>query len=75
MSSSGGASGSGSQAAGPSGSGSRSAAASNSTSISIPGTAAAGGITILNPANTAEASYYKIASEEYITFQWNLTSL
>jgi hypothetical protein len=30
---------------------------------------------MLNPANTASASYYKIASDEFITFQWNLTSL
>ncbi|GAA5882119.1 hypothetical protein JCM16303_005613 [Sporobolomyces ruberrimus] len=45
------------------------------TSISIPGTAAAGGLTYLTPAQTAAASYYKIAQGNPITFGWNYTSL
>jgi len=65
-----------SASAAASASGSASAArASNTTSISIPATAAAGGVTILQPANTASASFYKIAENEFITFKWNLTSL
>ena len=57
------------------------ASSSNSTSvtpsstISIPQTAAAGGVSITQPPSTASASYYKIAQNEYITFGWNLTSL
>ncbi|GAA6004689.1 hypothetical protein JCM11491_002196 [Sporobolomyces phaffii] len=48
---------------------------SSSTTISIPQTAAAGGLTYLTPAQTAAASYYKIASGNPITFGWNYTSL
>ncbi|GAA5861796.1 hypothetical protein JCM8547_008555 [Rhodosporidiobolus lusitaniae] len=47
----------------------------SSSSISIPNTAAAGGLTYLTPAATAAASYYKIASGNPITFGWNYTSL
>ncbi|GAA5974689.1 hypothetical protein JCM5350_001251 [Sporobolomyces pararoseus] len=46
-----------------------------SSSLSIPQTAAAGGLTYLTPAQTAAASYYKIASGNPITFGWNYTSL
>lgn len=35
----------------------------------------AGGLTITEPAQTAQASYYKIAPHETITFGWNFTSL
>ncbi|GAA5832032.1 hypothetical protein JCM3766R1_003694 [Sporobolomyces carnicolor] len=48
---------------------------STSSSLSIPQTAAAGGLTYLTPAQTAAASYYKIASGNPITFGWNYTSL
>ncbi|GAA6029587.1 hypothetical protein JCM8097_000951 [Rhodosporidiobolus ruineniae] len=48
---------------------------SSSSSVSIPNTAAAGGLTYLTPAATAQASYYKIASGNAITFGWNYTSL
>ena len=47
----------------------------STTSVSIPETAAAGGITVNQPPSTASASYYKIAKDEFITFGWNLTSL
>ncbi|WWD19897.1 hypothetical protein CI109_104366 [Kwoniella shandongensis] len=64
------------------GSGSASASASASrqsgnatSSVSIPGTAAAGGLTVTQPPSTASASYYKIAKDSWITFGWNLTSL
>ncbi|GJN89899.1 hypothetical protein Rhopal_002888-T1 [Rhodotorula paludigena] len=43
--------------------------------VSIPNTAAAGGLTYLTPAATAGASYYKIAPSNQITFGWNYTSL
>jgi hypothetical protein len=54
----------------------RSAASSmvNSTSVSIPGTAAAGGIQMVQPVSTV-TTYYKIAPSDNITFKWNLTSL
>jgi len=38
-------------------------------------TSRAGGLTYLTPAQTAAASYYKIASGNPITFGWNYTSL
>ncbi|KAK8853468.1 hypothetical protein IAR55_004175 [Kwoniella newhampshirensis] len=60
-------------------SGSASASRQSSTnatsSISIPGTAAAGGMTVTQPPSSASASYYKIAKDSWITFGWNLTSL
>ncbi|ORX40480.1 hypothetical protein BD324DRAFT_3116 [Kockovaella imperatae] len=65
---------SGSAAASGSGS-ARSNSTTATTSISIPATAAAGGVTVTQPPSTGEASYYKIASGEYITFGWNFTSL
>lgn len=67
------ASASGSQTTSASG-GSQSATASNSSSVSIPKTAAAGGITITQPAQTSTA-FFKIASGQPITFAWNFTSL
>ncbi|GAA5908063.1 hypothetical protein JCM6882_000216 [Rhodosporidiobolus microsporus] len=48
---------------------------SGSSTVSIPNTAAAGGLTYLTPAATAAASYYKIAPSNAITFGWNYTSL
>lgn len=48
--------------------------ASGNTGISIPPTAAAGGLTITQPPQ-ASTSYFKIASGQPITFGWNLTSL
>ncbi|GAA6050016.1 hypothetical protein JCM3770_001915 [Rhodotorula araucariae] len=48
---------------------------SSTSSVSIPNTAAAGGLTYLTPAATAGASYYKIAPDNAITFGWNYTSL
>ncbi|EIM87699.1 uncharacterized protein STEHIDRAFT_78792 [Stereum hirsutum FP-91666 SS1] len=55
-------------------SGSQSASGSGSSSVSIPKTAAAGGITITQPAQTSTA-FFKIASGQPITFAWNFTSL
>ncbi|THH07047.1 hypothetical protein EW145_g3654 [Phellinidium pouzarii] len=50
--------------------------ASNTGSfVSIPATAAAGGLTFTQPPQTADASFYKIASNNPITFGWNFTSL
>ncbi|UZJ51059.1 hypothetical protein CBS101457_000379 [Exobasidium rhododendri] len=49
--------------------------ATTSTSVSIPSTAANGGITITEPAQTADASYYKIAQGVTVTFGWNFTSV
>jgi len=64
------------QSANPSGSNAASGSTrASSASVSIPATAAAGGVTILQPANSAAASFYKIAQNEFITFKWNLTSL
>ncbi|THH08742.1 hypothetical protein EW146_g8899 [Bondarzewia mesenterica] len=60
-------------------SGSNSASASgsssgNSSSISIPQTAAAGGLTITSPPQTSVA-FFKLAPSQPITFAWNFTSL
>ncbi|KAK0529696.1 hypothetical protein OC834_003584 [Tilletia horrida] len=49
--------------------------ASTTSTISIPQTAAAGGITITRPDQTAPASYYKLASNAQVTFGWNFTSV
>ncbi|KIY42844.1 hypothetical protein FISHEDRAFT_68294 [Fistulina hepatica ATCC 64428] len=49
-------------------------ASSDTSSISIPATAAAGGLTITKPPSTA-TSYYKIAEGNYVTFAWNMTSV
>ncbi|KAH8115902.1 hypothetical protein DFH11DRAFT_1245306 [Phellopilus nigrolimitatus] len=55
---------------------SQTASGSNTGSfISIPATAAAGGLTFTQPPQTADASFYKIASGAPITFGWNFTSL
>jgi len=52
-----------------------SAASSSTTStLSIPATAAAGGLTITQPPQTA-TSFYKIATNELVTFGWNMTSV
>ncbi|SNX84135.1 uncharacterized protein MEPE_02843 [Melanopsichium pennsylvanicum] len=48
---------------------------SSATSVSIASTAAAGGITITQPIQTADASYYKIATGVDVTFGWNFTSV
>ncbi|OCH93326.1 hypothetical protein OBBRIDRAFT_702944, partial [Obba rivulosa] len=45
-----------------------------SSTFSIPQTAAAGGLTITKPPQTA-TSYFKIAPSNTITFAWNFTSL
>lgn len=47
---------------------------SSSSFAPIPLTAAAGGVTITQPEQTA-TSYFKIASGELITFGWNFTSV
>lgn len=64
-------------AARPSGSGNNTMSASGNATqtISIPQTAAAGGITVTQPPSTASQSFYKIQENEFITFGWNLTSL
>ncbi|SGY80457.1 BQ5605_C008g05392 [Microbotryum silenes-dioicae] len=45
------------------------------SSVSIPATAAAGGLSYLQPAATDAVSYYKVASGQLITFAWTYTSL
>jgi len=45
------------------------------TGVSIPQTAAAGGLLWTQPPSTASPSFYKIAPNQQITFGWNLTSL
>ncbi|KAI5451921.1 hypothetical protein NCC49_001222 [Naganishia albida] len=52
-----------------------SARSTGTATTSIPATAAAGGLTMTQPPSTASASFYKIASANYVTFGWNLTSL
>lgn len=47
----------------------------NSAVSSIPQSAAAGGITITQPQQTAAQSYYKIAQGISVTFGWNFTSV
>ncbi|KAL7424512.1 hypothetical protein Q5752_000196 [Cryptotrichosporon argae] len=66
---------SGSITASASASGSAAASSSNSSTVSVPQTAADGGISMVQPASTGSASFYKIASADYITFKWNFTSL
>ena len=56
-------------------SGSASRSGNATATISIPQTAAAGGITVTQPPSTASQSFYKIQENEFITFGWNLTSL
>ena len=53
---------------------SSSTASSNSSSLLIPQTAPAGGLTITKPPQTA-TSFYKIAPSEPVTFGWNMTSV
>lgn len=48
---------------------------SSSSTFSIPQTAPAGGIIFTQPAQTAAASFYKIAPSQLITFGWNMTSV
>ncbi|BGP54725.1 hypothetical protein JCM8202_003231 [Rhodotorula sphaerocarpa] len=48
---------------------------SSSSSLSIPQTAAAGGLTYLTPNQRAGPTYYKIAQGKQLTFGWNYTSL
>jgi hypothetical protein len=50
-------------------------ASSSASATAIPSTAANGGITITQPAQTADASYYKIAQGVNVTFGWNFTSV
>ncbi|TFK63583.1 hypothetical protein BDN72DRAFT_872269 [Pluteus cervinus] len=49
-------------------------ASSSSSGLFIPATAAAGGLTITQPPQTA-TSFYKIAPSQVITFGWNMTSV
>ncbi|KAF7416083.1 hypothetical protein PC9H_002343 [Pleurotus ostreatus] len=48
--------------------------AQNTSTISIPATAAVGGVTITQPPQTA-TSFFKVAQGQLITFGWNFTSL
>lgn len=50
-------------------------AAATPSSSTIPSSAAAGGITMTQPVQTADASYYKIAQGVNVTFGWNFTSM
>ncbi|KLO11396.1 hypothetical protein SCHPADRAFT_831179 [Schizopora paradoxa] len=43
--------------------------------VSIPQTAAAGGISLTQPPQTGGASFFKIAASQPITFGWNFTSV
>lgn len=43
--------------------------------VSIPQTAAAGGLTFTQPPQTSDISFYKIASGSPITFGWNFTDV
>ncbi|KAG8982438.1 hypothetical protein FRB90_006790 [Tulasnella sp. 427] len=52
-----------------------SASVTGSSTLSIPQTAAAGGIFMTQPPQTANPSFYKIAPSNIITFAWNYTSL
>jgi len=61
--------------ANPTGSQTQSQTNSNSASPTIPQTAAAGGVSITQPPQTAAPSFYKIAPSQLITFGWNFTSL
>ena len=47
---------------------------SSSSTLSIPQTAAAGGLTITKPPQSS-TSYFKIAPSNVVTFAWNFTSL
>lgn len=49
--------------------------ASPTSSINIPSSAPAGGVTITQPVQTADPSYYKIAKGVDVTFGWNFTSV
>ncbi|PWN19545.1 hypothetical protein BCV69DRAFT_284175 [Microstroma glucosiphilum] len=51
------------------------AASTTTSSVSIASTAAAGGLTVTLPNETADASYYKIAPAVNVTFAWNFTSV
>lgn len=48
-------------------------ASASATSINIPSSAPAGSITITQPVQTADPSYYKIAKGVDVTFGWNFT--
>ncbi|KIM22017.1 hypothetical protein M408DRAFT_333135 [Serendipita vermifera MAFF 305830] len=50
-------------------------AATPTPTVSIPQTAAAGGLLFTQPPQTAAASYYKIAPSNPVTFGWNFTSV
>ena len=52
-----------------------STSSASTSSVSIAATAAAGGITVTQPAETAATSYYKIYSGVEVTFGWNFTSV
>lgn len=54
---------------------SSSSASATGSFISIPQTAAAGGLTFTQPPQTGAASFYKIAPSQPITFGWNFTAL
>ncbi|RSH86384.1 uncharacterized protein EHS24_004634 [Apiotrichum porosum] len=58
-----------------SGNSTASASATNSTTSSIPATAAPGYLEMVVPPQDGSTSYYKIASADYITFKWNMTSV
>lgn len=50
-------------------------ASPTSTQINIPSSAPAGGLTVTQPVQTADPSYYKIATGVDVTFGWNFTSV
>lgn len=50
-------------------------AATATPTVSVPQSAAAGGLLFTQPPQTAAASYYKIAPSNPVTFGWNFTSV
>lgn len=63
------------QAPSASGAGAISSISGTPANSSIPSSAAAGGITITQPQQTAAQSYYKIAQGVNVTLGWNFTSV
>ncbi|GAK61905.1 uncharacterized protein PAN0_001c0100 [Moesziomyces antarcticus] len=59
----------------PAASGTSAQGSATATSANIPSSAPVGGITVTQPIQTADPSYYKIARGVDVTFGWNFTSV
>lgn len=59
----------------PTGNQASNTASNTAISIIIPSSAPAGGVTVTQPIQTADPSYYKIARGVDVTFGWNFTSV